>query len=274
MKKKHDITIEDKIVESVKAIRKQTKFRPKMGIILGSGLGDFAETLNMPNSIDTQSIPHYPHSSVVGHKGRLIFGTLGKLPILAFQGRVHFYETGSLETILYPIRVAHALGIRKLILTNAAGGVNKEFKPGDLMLINDQINLTFENPISRNKSLTVKNKFLYDLEFQSKILEVAKKNDIKLQQGIYCGIKGPSYETASEVRMIRSLGADAVGMSTVNEASLAVNLGMRIAGFSCITNLSTGILDQKLSHQEVTEVANMVRHTFSRLITEVIFALG
>ncbi|MBA4311336.1 MAG: purine-nucleoside phosphorylase [Chlorobiaceae bacterium] len=266
-------TLEDNLKESIKAIRSQTKLKPKIAIILGSGLGEFAETISSSAVIDTQSIPHYPHSSVEGHKGRLIFGKIGKVALLAFQGRVHFYETGNIETILYPIRVAHALGIKTLIVTNAAGGINKQFTPGDLMLITDHINLTFQNPLG-NKSVSLHNQPLYDLDFQNKIIDIARTADIHLQSGIYCGLKGPSYETASEVRMIGKLGADAVGMSTVNEVSLAFSLGMRVAGFSCITNLSTGILDQKLSHQEVTEVANRVRHTFSRLITGVVEELG
>ncbi|MBI5476285.1 MAG: purine-nucleoside phosphorylase [Ignavibacteriales bacterium] len=273
MKNQQELTLDEKISQSIKVIKRSTKLKPKIGIILGSGLGDFADSLEMCDSIDAQAIPYYPHSSVMGHKGRMIFGKIGKIQVLAFQGRVHFYETGNLETILYPIRVAHALGIEKLILTNAAGGVNKEFTPGDLMLIVDQINLTFENPLAGNV-VPLRNQPLYDTEFQNIIKKVAEKNNIKIQTGVYCGLKGPSYETASEVKMIRQLGADAVGMSTVNEASLAFHLGMRIAGFSCITNLSTGILDQKLSHVEVTEVANKVKHTFSKLVTEVILAIG
>ncbi|MBI5021036.1 MAG: purine-nucleoside phosphorylase [Ignavibacteriales bacterium] len=273
MKKTRTKSLEDHLKESVKAIRTQVKLKPKIAIILGSGLGEFAETISSPTIIDTHTIPHYPLSSVEGHKGRLIFGKIGKAALLAFQGRVHFYETGNIETILYPIRVALALGIKTLIVTNAAGGINNRFTPGDLMLITDHLNLTFQNPLG-SKSSPQRNRALYDIDMQRTINEVARSAGIHLQSGIYCGLKGPSYETASEVRMICKLGADAVGMSTVNEVSLAVSLGMRVAGFSCITNLSTGISDKKLSHQEVTEVADRVKHTFSRLITGVVEAVG
>ena len=266
-------TLEDNLKESIKAIRCQTKLKPKIAIILGSGLGEFAETISSSTIIDTQSIPHYPHSSVEGHKGRLIFGKIGKVKLLAFQGRVHIYETGNIETILYPIRVAHALGIKTLVVTNAAGGINKQFTPGDLMLITDQINLTFENPlVDQNKSTTSHQ--LYNKPMQKMIKTAAQEESIPIREGIYCGIKGPSYETAAEVQMIRFFGADAVGMSTVNEVSLANAFGMRVCGISCITNLSTGILDQKLSHKEVTEIANLVKGPFGRLLQAIIIKFG
>ena len=266
-------TLEDNLKESIKAIRSQTKLKPKIAIILGSGLGEFAKTISSSTVIDTQSIPHYPHSSVEGHKGRLIFGKIGKVKLLAFQGRVHIYETGNIETILYPIRVAHALGIKTLVVTNAAGGINKQFTPGDLMLITDQINLTFENPlIDQNKSTTSHQ--LYNKPIQKLIKTAAQEEKLPIWEGIYCGIKGPSYETAAEVQMIRFFGADAVGMSTVNEVSLANAFGMRVCGISCITNLSTGILDQKLSHKEVTEIANLVKGPFGRLLQAIIIKLG
>lgn len=272
MKKIKSLTEGQKLKESIRAIRKETRLIPRIAIILGSGLGEFADSISQTRIIDNRSIPHYPRSTVEGHSGRLIFGKIKKIPVLAFQGRVHYYETGNVETILYPIRVAKALGIRKLIVTNAAGGINKGFVPGDLMLIADQINLTFEygSVIKPGKP----KKPLYDLEYQERIKEVAALKKIPLQTGTYCGIKGPSYETASEVRMLGGLGADAVGMSTVNEVSLAVGLGMRVAGFSCITNFATGISAQKLSHDEVTEVANKVKHTFGDLINAVIGAIG
>lgn len=262
-------TIDSRVKESVTFIQSKTSLHPKIAVILGSGLGDFAEILSYPKPIDTSAIPNYPRSTVIGHKGKIIFGKLGKIKLMVLQGRIHFYETGSIETILYPIRIAHALGIRTLLVTNAAGGVNIKFKPGDIMLIKDQINLTFENPLNGIAS-TIHHAQLYDLALQNLIRNIAKKKKIKLRSGIYCGIKGPSYETAAEIKMIRNFGADAVGMSTVNEVSLAVSLGMKVTGLSCITNLSTGISDQKLSHQEVTEVASRVKHVFTKLITEFI----
>jgi purine-nucleoside phosphorylase len=189
-----------------------------------------------------------------------------------FQGRVHYYETGKIASVLYPIYVAHRLGIRTLIVTNAAGGVNREFKPADLMLMTDQINLTFENPLGDPPLVPRhrKNAPLYDDGLQQIIRKTADKKNIVLRRGVYCGITGPSYETAAEVKMVRLFGGDAVGMSTVNEVTLAQSLGMRVAGISCITNLSTGISDQKLSHAEVTEVADRVKQVFAGLLRGVI----
>ncbi|MBI4548711.1 MAG: purine-nucleoside phosphorylase [Ignavibacteriae bacterium] len=257
------------VKESVRFIRSKVSIRPRIAIILGSGLGDFADTVVNKKTFETSRIPHYPQSNVEGHSGKLIFGKLSHVSVLAFQGRIHFYETGNLESVLYPIRLAHGLGIKTLIVTNAAGAVNRQFNPGDLMLITDQINLTFENPL-RHLRLPIANLQLYDVKLQKLILQVAKENKIDLKQGVYCGIKGPSYETAAEIEMIRRIGGDAVGMSTVNEVSLAVALGMRVAGISVITNLSTGITTEKLSHLDVTEVATRVRKVFANLMSRVI----
>ncbi len=266
-------TINSKVKKSVSFIRSKTSLRPKIAVILGSGLGDFADTISDKIVIDTSIIPNYPRSTVEGHRGNLIFGKLHRVSILAFQGRVHLYETGELETILYPVRVAHALKIKTLMVTNAAGGCNPLFKPGDLMIITDQINLTFENPLTTHRRSTANNE-LYDKNIQQLIKDVARDKNIPTTEGIYCGIKGPSYETAAEVKMIRWFGADAVGMSTVNEVSFAKALGMHVAGLSCITNLSTGILDQKLSHQEVTDIANMVKDSFGDLLQGIIQKIG
>ncbi len=266
-------TVAQKVGESVKFIHSKTKLHPELGIILGSGLGNFAESLAVNKVIDTADIPHYPISTVEGHKGKLVFGKLNSIPLLAFQGRVHYYESGNLESILYPIRVAQKLGIKTLILTNAAGGVNKSFSAGDLMVLSDQINLTFENPLKEAKTNS-RHTPVYDPELLKIMVKTAAGKKIKIQQGIYCGVKGPSYETASEIEMIRLIGGDAVGMSTVNEASLASALGIRVAGISCITNLATGILDAKLSHAEVTEVADKVKFTFEDLLKGIIENIG
>ncbi|HUL44449.1 MAG TPA: purine-nucleoside phosphorylase [Bacteroidota bacterium] len=265
--------IQSNVRDSIKFIRKRTVERPRLAIILGSGLGEFANTLENATVIPTSAIPHYPKSTVPGHGGKLVFGRLGSIKVLAFQGRVHFYETGDIETILYPIRVAWVLGIRTLIVTNAAGGIGSELRPGDLMVITDQINLSFERPYTIG-SERARGKALYDESLRKTIEGVAEDRRIAIAKGVYCGVKGPSYETAAEIRMARHIGADAVGMSTVNEVSLASRLGMRVAGISCITNLSTGISDQKLSHHEVTEVANLVKHSFTSLLEGVIREIG
>lgn len=271
MRRKQE-TIESRVKESVEFIRAQSPLRPKIALILGSGLGEFADRLTDKIVVPTNTIPHYPQSTVEGHKGNLVFGKLQHITLLTFQGRVHFYETGNLETILYPIRIAHGLHINKMIITNAAGGINRSFTPGDLMLIEDQINLTFENALDASHS--IRKRDLYAPEIRKIIEQAAREKKIQIRKGVYCGIKGPSYETAAEISMLRKFGADAVGMSTVNEVSFASMLGMKIGGISCITNLSTGILDQKLSHDEVTEIANKVKGSFSNLLQGIIHLLS
>jgi len=263
------ISIERKVTESLRFIRRKIKTRPHIGIVLGSGLGHFADSVESPQAIDTSTIPFYPKSTIEGHVGKLLVGTLHGKTVLIFQGRVHFYESGDLESVLYPIRIAKGLGVHTLLVTNAAGGVNPRFRPGDLMMLRDQINLTFENPL-RNVKPTLRRSPVYDIGLQTIIMEAARSRRIALRRGVYCGVKGPSYETAAEVRMTKLIGSDAVGMSTVNEASFAHALGMRIGGISCITNLSTGITDQRLTHVEVTEVALRVQHSFGTLLDAIV----
>lgn len=259
--------------ESLSYLRSRVSVKPSLAIILGSGLGDFANRLKKKVTIPVEDIPYYPRQTVEGHNGKLIFGMINSKHLLAFQGRIHFYEVGDLSKVLCPIYIAHGLGIRKLLITNAAGGVNRQFRPGDLMLITDQINLTFENPRTDffgNRFGTHIHRELYNAKFQSLIAQVASERVITLRRGVYCGVKGPSYETAAEVEMIRRIGGDAAGMSTVNEVILAAKLGMLVAGVSCITNLATGITSSPLSHREVTEVAKRVKKRFASLLTGVI----
>ena len=262
-----------RVEEAAGHIRSIVSYRPKIGIILGSGMGEFGATLRSSTAVQNDSIPHYPRSTVQGHNGAIICGKLNGVSLMVFQGRVHFYESGDLESVLFPIRVAQKLGIRVLLLTNAAGGVNRNFQPADLMLITDQINLTFENPL-RAAPLPGRGANLYDGGLQGIIAGVGKERGIELRQGVYCGIKGPSYETAAEVEMIRRAGGDAIGMSTVNEASLAHALGMRVAGISCITNHATGIGEEKLTHAEVTEVAARVKKPLESLLNGFVAAVG
>ncbi|MBX2992759.1 MAG: purine-nucleoside phosphorylase [Bacteroidetes bacterium] len=259
------------VEQSVAYIREHIALAPVIGIILGSGLGDFADALPERTVISTSAIPHYPISTIEGHKGRLVFAALNKKPILAFQGRTHFYESRSLETVLYPIRVAHALGIRTLIVTNAAGGINRTYNAGDLMILTDQINLTLK-PWSPPHSASYKGVggSVYSSNLIRKAEEAASANGISVRKGVYAGLKGPTYETAAEVEMLSRIGADAVGMSTVFEASLASSMGMEVLGISCITNLATGIGTSKLSHAEVTEVGNRVKKVFSTLVAATI----
>jgi purine-nucleoside phosphorylase len=270
----------DQIESSLAYIRKNAPHAPDTAVVLGSGLGEFAENLRDNVSIPVSDIPHYPVPSIPGHNGRLIFGRIGPTQLLSFQGRTHFYESNDLGNVLYPILIAHGLGVKKILLTNAAGAVNRLLRPGDLMLIHEQINLTFKSidPYlldgSTLKPAAAFNERLYDPKLCELIGRIAQEKGIPLQRGVYCGVLGPSYESASEIEMIRRMGGDAVGMSTVNEARVASALGMRVAGISCITNMATGILPQKLSHNEVTEVADRVKGTFSGLLTGVMTSIN
>ena len=265
--------------ESLKYITSKTSSRPTIGIILGSGLGDFGSLVKNPIVIPTKEIPNYPVSTVPGHSGKLIFGTIennGKQSsqLLVFQGRIHFYETNSLPHVIFPIEIASALGIKTLIVTNAAGGINSRFKSGDLMLIRDFINLTFENPLigrSIKASERITNYFSDELMVQAK--NTANELKVPIQEGVYCWTKGPSYETSAEIKMMEKLGIDAVGMSTVPEIITAVHLGMKVLGISCITNMATGISSYKLSHDEVTVTANLVKNDFTKLISAVVVSL-
>lgn len=259
--------------ESVQYIREHVKQQPSVAVILGSGLGEFAESLGEGVSLPTSQVPHYPQSSVEGHKGRLVFGRIAGSSVLAFQGRVHFYESGDLSSVLYPVRIANALGVRTLIVTNAAGGINRTLTPGDLMLITDQMNLTFERlAIEDNPDYRV------SVLYSPRLIEIAEAAaaslGIVVRKGVYVGLKGPSYETAAEIEMLSRIGADAVGMSTVFEVSLAARYGIEVLGISCITNLSTGITASKLNHAEVTEVGNRVKDKFSRLLRATIAQLA
>ena len=262
----------DNVSASVEFIRKRIHTSPRIGLILGSGLGDFADTLPNATFIGTSSIPNYPGISVEGHKGRLLFAKISEHDLLAFQGRVHFYESNDLQAVLYPIRVAQELGVHTLIVTNAAGGVNRSFAPGDLMVISDQINLTMlhlpQLPDSPGPSST-----LYSERLTQLALRIGTSLGLLLKKGVYAGMLGPSYETASEIEMIYRLGGDAVGMSTVMEVDFASRLGMEVLGISCITNRATGTSPAKLSHIEVTEVANRVKKDFALLLSSIVKSL-
>jgi purine-nucleoside phosphorylase len=257
--------------------------RPAVAIVLGSGLGDFADHVVNPIEISSGSIPSYPTSSVAGHEGSLIFGKLRNgsresLPLLIFKGRVHFYETGDLDTTTFPISVAAALGARYLLATNAAGGINPEFSEGDLMLIENYINLTFLNPHhSDQRSVSTpfhtKGSTCLDKHLSQSITDVAALLHIRLRSGTYCWLKGPSYETKAEIEMLHRLGADAVGMSTVPEMILASELGMRVGAISLVSNMAAGLAKGRLSHEEVSETASRVKEVFKALLEETILRI-
>jgi purine-nucleoside phosphorylase len=265
----------EKIQEAVAYINAKFPEIPKIGIILGSGLGEYAESFSDPVIIPYSDIPHFPQSTVVGHKGRLLFQKFNHSTLVAMQGRFHHYEGYTPEQVVFPVRVMGKLGIRRLILTNAAGGINPGFEAGDLMLITDHINFMGMNPLRGPHRDEFGERFpdmthTYDPEDANVFEVVAQKLNIRLRRGVYIAFSGPSYETPAEIRMARTLGADAVGMSTVPEAIVATQMGIRVSGVSCITNMAAGMSGAKLAHQEVMETANRVRKQFIALIDGVI----
>lgn len=250
-------------------------YKPDCAIILGSGLGDFAAGIDVDFEVSYEDIPHFPTSTVKGHKGRLIFGTLSNKKIVAMQGRFHLYEGYDVGEATLPIMVFHLLGIKKLIITNAAGGINADFKPTDLMVITDHIGFNCPSPLVKWHNDYLGERFpsmseVYSLTMQQQLYSVAKEYNIALKNGVYCYSKGPAYETPAEIRAFKTMGADAVGMSSVPEAILAKYLGMEILGISCITNMAAGISNTPLSHQEVIENAAVVKENFCCLLTSFI----
>ncbi|MDD3337149.1 MAG: purine-nucleoside phosphorylase [Eubacteriales bacterium] len=249
-----------------------------VAVVLGSGLGDYVEALENPKSIAYKDIPGFPVSTAPGHAGRWYTGSLHGKRVCMMQGRFHGYEGYDMAQVTMPVRVMKLLGVKTLIVTNAAGGVNTSFAPGDLMLMTDFINLSGKNPLIGPNLDEFGPRFpdmchAYDQKLQSLTADVASKLGIGLQKGVYCWLNGPCYETPAEIRMVRTLGADAVGMSTVPETIVARQSGMEVLGLSCITNMAAGILDQPLSHQEVMETGARVKDTFRALVDGVIDSL-
>ena len=264
------VDVQQQLKESLDFIRQHTDQQPIMGLILGSGLGYFADDLGHIDRIPTAEIPHFPKSTVEGHKGFLIFGSLEGIPVLAVQGRTHYYEGHSIDKVAYVVRIMAALGIGKLLVTNAAGGANRLFRPGDLMVIQDQINFLFANPLI-GPVVAPEPRWpdlhdLYDPELIRIIEEAAVAQQIPLRKGVLFVSSGPSYETPAEVRMIQKLGGDAVSMSTIPEVLVARARGMKICGISCITNMGSGMTANPLSHAEVTEIAKQNRVKFRTLL--------
>ncbi len=257
-----------KIEESVEFIRGKTDVKPEIGIILGSGLGSLADEMEGV-SIPYKDIPHFPVSRVPGHKGNLVMGELEGKKIVAMQGRSHFYEGHSLDEITYPVRVMRELGATVLLVTNAGGGIDKDFRPGNLMLIIDHINFMGANPLRGRKEF-VDLTFAYDKELIELTERIAKDQGIEIKKGVYIAVPGPSYETPSEIKAFEKLGADAVGMSTIPEVIVAKSLGMRVLGISCITNMAAGILKKPLSHEEVIETTKKVEAKFKKLVRKII----
>lgn len=248
----------ENIYESYNYLKENVEIKPEIGIILGSGLGDVVNLLSDKQIISYKDIPHFPCSNVVGHEGNLVFGKVNNLNVVIMQGRTHYYEGKGFDPVVYPIYVLKLLGIDKLIITNACGAVNENFKPGNLMLITDYINLLGINPLIGDNNEDFGPRFpdmseSYSKELINKVKSIA---DIPLQEGVYAFFNGPCYETAAEIRTYKMMGADVVGMSTVPETIVANYMGIKVLGISCITNMATGLAKEKHSHKEVLEVAN------------------
>jgi purine-nucleoside phosphorylase len=263
------------IQEAVEAVQAKIKLRPRLAVVLGSGLGAFARELTDSVVVPYTDIPHFPHSTVTGHAGRLIVGRFAKAPLAVMAGRVHAYEGYSAQEVAFPVRVLGSLGIKTLLVTNASGAVNTAFRPGELMVITDHLNLTGKNPLVGPEGEALGPRFpdmsqAYPPKLIS-LCETAGHNiGLRLRKGVYAGLLGPNFETPAEIRMLRTLGADAVGMSTVLEVIAAAQMEIKVLGISCLTNMAAGIFPQKLNHQEVMETGERVRGVFLELLNETI----
>lgn len=265
----------DKLQETTQFIRSKSTIKPRIGIVLGSGLGAFVNHIEIDCEIPFSEIPHFVAPSVEGHSGRLVLGKLHDTPLAVMQGRVHFYEGHPMEKVAYPMRTLAMLGIEIAILTNSAGGLDPNMKSGDLMVIEDHINLMGTNPLMGPNIKNLGPRFpdmteAYDKKLSQTMLEVLSELNIPHSKGVYCGVSGPTYETPAEVRFLQIIGGQAVGMSTVPESIAANHLGLRVCAISCITNPAAGLHSEKLTHDEVTEIANSVEKTFCDFFTHLI----
>ncbi|KEO79307.1 purine-nucleoside phosphorylase [Paenibacillus polymyxa] len=263
------------IQEAAEYIRAKSGIRPEIGLILGSGLGILADLIQDGISIPYQDIPHFPVSTVEGHEGELLLGTIEGRAVVMMKGRFHMYEGYGPQLTAFPVRVMKQLGIQSLLVTNAAGGVNTSYEAGDLMVISDHLNLTGQNPLIGPNDAGLGVRFpdmseAYSRRLREIAKQTANQQGFSLQEGVYAGLLGPNYETPAEIVMLRTMGADAVGMSTVSEVIVARHAGIEVLGFSCITNMAAGILDQPLSHGEVMETAEKVREQFLKLVLAII----
>ncbi|WP_425348913.1 purine-nucleoside phosphorylase [Halalkalibacter urbisdiaboli] len=270
-----DLLNKQSLETAIQFLKDKLSSPPQIGLILGSGLGVLADEIENPKKIPYTEIPEFPVSTVEGHAGQLVFGTLKGKQVVAMQGRFHFYEGYSLETVTFPVRVMKKLGVEQLIVTNAAGGVNESFEAGDLMLIRDHINNMNQNPLIGPNDEAMGVRFpdmsnAYSEKLRTVAKELAQQLNISLQEGVYVANTGPSYETPAEVKMIRKLGGDAVGMSTVPEVIVARHADMKVLGLSCISNMAAGILPQPLSHEEVIETTEKVKEDFLSLVKAIV----
>lgn len=264
-----------KILEASQYILSKINVKPKVGMVLGSGLGIYVDQIQNKTIIPYQDIPHFRRTTVEGHEGRLIIGEVHGVPVAALQGRLHAYEGHPMEEIVLAVRTLAALGIEFLFLSNASGGINENFHPGDLVAITDHINLTGRNPLVGPNIAELGPRFpdmsnAYDKDLNSIMVNVAKNHHVDMKSGVYCSVLGPTYETPAEIRMFKLIGADLVGMSTVPEVIAANHLGLKVAGVACVTNYAAGLKSEKLNHADVKKVAEKAMVGFATILTETI----
>lgn len=269
----------EKLMSCYESVRKKIDFQPKVALVLGSGLGDYADTISVEAELSYREIDGFPVSTVPGHDGKFIFGYVGDVPVVCMKGRVHYYEGYPISDVVLPTRLMKLMGAEVLFLTNASGGVNPNFKAGDLMMMTDHISCFVPSPLMGENMDEIGVRFpdmseVYDKDLQEIIRGCAKEEGIDLKEGIYCQLTGPAYETPAEVKMIGMLGADAVGMSTAVEATAANHMGMKICGISCVCNPAAGLSPVALTHEEVQDAANTAAPLFKKLVTETILKIG
>ncbi len=268
----------EKVQQAARLVEGRTTLRPRIGLVLGSGLGAFADGLQGATAIPYQQIPHFPVSTAVGHAGRLVVGQCARIPVAVMQGRVHFYEGYSLREVTFPIRVLGTLGIRALVFTNAAGGINRKLRARGLLLIRDHLNFQGSNPLLGANEKHFGPRFpdmteAYSKKLRATAKQVARKLRLRLFEGVYAALQGPSYETPAEIRALARLGADVVGMSTVPEVIVANHMGIEVLGISCVTNMAAGISKQKINHDEVLEAGERVGRQFTAFLRALIPAV-
>lgn len=269
----------EKLKKCLAAVKSKVVFEPKAALVLGSGLGDYAEEMDIKAAVDYLDIDGFPVSTVAGHKGRFIFGYVKDVPVVAMQGRVHYYEGYPMSDVVLPVRLMGLMGAKTVILTNAAGGMNPSFVPGDLMMITDHITGFVPSPLVGENINELGTRFpdmseVYSKKLRETIKQAARNTAVSIQQGVYLQTTGPNYETPAEIRMYRSLGGDAVGMSTACEAMAAKHMGLNVCGISCITNMAAGISPTPLNHAEVQKTADSSAANFRKLVTELIRLIG